>query len=168
LPRVRQGSITICILTITYNFNVALRLTNMHGFITFQIDDATCYITFDLVYSAKRHFLQCFCYIVAVSFIGGGKRSTRRKPPTCRKSLINFIILCCIEPVSISKCVESIFTRRLCRWYVSYHTCFRIPSKRFLQYMRQFTLSEWFVLKVEILTDHLYLLSTCWFSTCNQ
>ena len=42
-------------------------------------------ITFDLVYSAKRHFLQCFCYIVAVSFIGGGKRSTRRKPPTCRK-----------------------------------------------------------------------------------
>jgi len=24
---------------------------------------------------------------VAVSFIGGGNRSTRRKPPTCRKSL---------------------------------------------------------------------------------
>jgi len=28
---------------------------------------------------------------VAVSFIGGGNRSTRRKPPTCRKSLTNFI-----------------------------------------------------------------------------
>jgi len=27
-------------------------------------------------------------YIVAVSFIGGG---TQRKPPTCRKSLTNFI-----------------------------------------------------------------------------
>jgi hypothetical protein len=27
--------------------------------------------------------------IVAVSFIGGGNRSTRRKPPTCRKSLTN-------------------------------------------------------------------------------
>ena len=26
-----------------------------------------------------------------VSFIGGGNRSTRRKPPTCRKSLTNFI-----------------------------------------------------------------------------
>jgi len=26
-------------------------------------------------------------YIVAVSFIGGVNRSTRRKPPTCRKSL---------------------------------------------------------------------------------
>jgi len=32
-----------------------------------------------------------FSYIVAVSFIGGGNRSTRRKPLTCRKSLTNFI-----------------------------------------------------------------------------
>ena len=29
--------------------------------------------------------------IVVVSFIGGGNQSTRREPPTCRKSLINFI-----------------------------------------------------------------------------
>jgi len=28
---------------------------------------------------------------VAVSFIGGGNRSTRRKPSTCHKSLTNFI-----------------------------------------------------------------------------
>jgi hypothetical protein len=27
--------------------------------------------------------------IVAVSFIGGGNRKTRRKPPICRKSLTN-------------------------------------------------------------------------------
>ena len=27
---------------------------------------------------------------------GGGNRSTLRKPPTCRKSPTNFIILCCI------------------------------------------------------------------------
>jgi len=26
-------------------------------------------------------------YIVAVTFIGGGNRNTRRKPPTCHKSL---------------------------------------------------------------------------------
>jgi len=32
-----------------------------------------------------------FSYIVAVSFIGGGNWSTRRKPPTCRKSLTDFI-----------------------------------------------------------------------------
>ena len=32
-----------------------------------------------------------FSYIVVVSFIGGGNRSTRRKPPFCRKSFTNFI-----------------------------------------------------------------------------
>ena len=32
-----------------------------------------------------RHFQQYFSYIVAVSFIGGGNRSTRRKQPTCHK-----------------------------------------------------------------------------------
>ena len=30
-------------------------------------------------------------YIVTVSFIGGGNRKTRRKPPICRNSLTNFI-----------------------------------------------------------------------------
>jgi hypothetical protein len=30
-------------------------------------------------------------YIVAVSFIGGGNNRTRRKSPSCRKSLTNFI-----------------------------------------------------------------------------
>jgi hypothetical protein len=30
-------------------------------------------------------------YIVVVSFIGGGNRSTQRKPPACRKSLTNLI-----------------------------------------------------------------------------
>ena len=39
----------------------------------------------------KRHFQQYLSYIVAVSFIGGGNRSTRRTPPTCLKSLTNFI-----------------------------------------------------------------------------
>ena len=34
---------------------------------------------------------------MAVSFIGGGNRSTWRKSQTCRKSLKNFIIYCCIE-----------------------------------------------------------------------
>ena len=32
-----------------------------------------------------------------VSFIGGGKLSTQRKPQTCRKLLTNFITWCCIE-----------------------------------------------------------------------
>jgi len=37
---------------------------------------------------------------MAVSFIGGGNQSTRRKPPTCRKSLINFTTQCCIKYTS--------------------------------------------------------------------
>jgi len=36
-------------------------------------------------------FNSTFSYIVAVSFIVGGNRSTQRKPPTCRKPLSNFI-----------------------------------------------------------------------------
>ena len=31
------------------------------------------------------HFQQYFSYIVVISFIGGGNRSTRTKPPTYRK-----------------------------------------------------------------------------------
>ena len=38
-----------------------------------------------------------FSYIMAVSIIGGGNRSIRRKTLTCRKSLTNFITQCCIE-----------------------------------------------------------------------
>jgi hypothetical protein len=33
-----------------------------------------------LVNGVYRHFHQYFSYIVAVSFIGGGNQSTRRKP----------------------------------------------------------------------------------------
>jgi hypothetical protein len=43
-----------------------------------------------LIYGVERHFQQCFIYIVAVSFIGGENRSTRRKPLTCCKSLTNY------------------------------------------------------------------------------
>jgi len=35
-----------------------------------------------------------------VSFIDGGNRSTRRKPPTCRRSLTNFLTQCCIAYTS--------------------------------------------------------------------
>jgi len=43
------------------------------------------------VYGAERHFQQHFSNIVAISFIGGGNQSTRRKSPTCHKSMTNFI-----------------------------------------------------------------------------
>ena len=44
-----------------------------------------------LLDGVERHFQQYFSYIVAVNFIGGGNQSTRKKPPTCRKSLTNLI-----------------------------------------------------------------------------
>jgi len=43
------------------------------------------------VYGVYRHFQQYYSYIVTVSIIGEGNRSTRGKPPTYRKSLTNFI-----------------------------------------------------------------------------
>jgi len=39
----------------------------------------------------KATFNNYFSYIVAVSFIGGENRSTRRRLSTCRKSLTTFI-----------------------------------------------------------------------------
>ena len=42
-------------------------------------------------YGVQHHFQQYFSYIVAVSFIGSGNRSTQRKPPTYRKSRTTFI-----------------------------------------------------------------------------
>ena len=41
-------------------------------------------------YGVYRHFQQYFSYIMAVSFIGGGNRSTQRKQPTCLKSLMKY------------------------------------------------------------------------------
>jgi hypothetical protein len=51
---------------------------------------------FVIAYVVYINFRACYCqqyfsYIVAVSFIGGGNRGTRRKPPTCPKSLTSFI-----------------------------------------------------------------------------
>ena len=43
-----------------------------------------------LVFNATKQY---FNYIMVVSFIGGGNLSTRRKPPTCHKSLTNVIIV---------------------------------------------------------------------------
>jgi hypothetical protein len=46
-----------------------------------------------MVFNATFNNISIFfyIYIVAVSFIGGGNRSTWRKSPICRKSLTNFI-----------------------------------------------------------------------------
>jgi hypothetical protein len=57
-------------------------------------------------YGISPHFHQYFSYIVSVSFIGGGNQTSRRKPPTCRKSLTNFITSWYIEYTSPSAVFE--------------------------------------------------------------
>jgi len=42
-------------------------------------------------YVVQRHFHQYLSYIVGVNFIGGGNRSTQRKPQICCKSPTKFI-----------------------------------------------------------------------------
>ena len=49
--------------------------------------------SFGLVYGVLKNFQQYFSYIAVVNFIGGGNRRTRKKPPTCRKSLTNYHIM---------------------------------------------------------------------------
>ena len=76
-------------------------LSSPYMFISYKVIDFTiglwnCYgsiVCFGLprFNGVYRHFQQYFSYIVAVSFIGEGNRSTRWRPPTCRKSLTNFI-----------------------------------------------------------------------------
>jgi hypothetical protein len=45
----------------------------------------------------------CQHYISVISwacFVGEGNHSTRKNPPTCRKSLTNFITYCCVKDIS--------------------------------------------------------------------
>ena len=42
-------------------------------------------------YGVYHQCQQYFTYIVAVSFIDGVEWSTKRKPPTCHKSVTNFV-----------------------------------------------------------------------------
>jgi len=52
------------------------------------------FMVFNAAYNNILAMQKC---IVVVSFIDGENLGTRRKPPTCRKSLTNFITQCCIE-----------------------------------------------------------------------
>jgi len=53
--------------------------------------DIICIMPLELGVILFNATVNTVMYVVAASFIGGGNRSVRRKPPTCRKSLTNFI-----------------------------------------------------------------------------
>jgi hypothetical protein len=72
--------------------------TNYHTITTASFLDL-----FGLVYgdlTPLSTLFQLYRYIVAVSVIGGGNRSTRKKPPTCRKSL-DVLYYCLKRPCKI-------------------------------------------------------------------
>ena len=86
--------------------------------------------------------------MTAVSFIGGGNQSTRREPLTCRKSLTNFIMLCCIEYSSSwagfklttlvvigTDCIGS------CK--SNYHTITTMPAPRMWRYRHHKWIHMW-------------------------
>ena len=50
-----------------------------------------CFMVFNATSNNISVVIFSYMYIEAVNFIGGGNRSTQRKPLTCRKSLTNFI-----------------------------------------------------------------------------
>jgi hypothetical protein len=60
----------------------------IYNAVCLEIKSNTKRLFVGLYYGAERQY---FSFIVAVSFIGGGNRSARRKLPTYRKLLTNFI-----------------------------------------------------------------------------
>jgi len=50
-----------------------------------------------LIYGVYRHFQQYLSYIMRWVLLVEETKSTRRKLPTWRKSLTNFVTYCCIE-----------------------------------------------------------------------
>jgi hypothetical protein len=48
-----------------------------------------------MIFVLSRHFQEYFSYIMATSFSGGRRRSTRREPPTMGKQLVSFITCGC-------------------------------------------------------------------------
>ena len=85
----------ICKKNIIYIFELTNLLFSNDSIWTHTIDTlqhkslSPMFSTLD--HGVKGHFQQYFSYIVAVSFIGWGNRSTWRKQPTRCKSLTNFI-----------------------------------------------------------------------------
>ena len=55
---------------------------------------------YSMVFNATVNHISVSYYIVVVSFIGGGNRSTGRKLPTSRKPLTKFNTYTCIEYIS--------------------------------------------------------------------
>ena len=86
------GNVTLCLVRLRYvwlgyvMFGYVRLGYVMFGYVTL------CLVRLRYVWlGCLTYFQQYFTYIVTASFIGGGNQNKRREPPTCRKSLTNFI-----------------------------------------------------------------------------
>jgi hypothetical protein len=94
-PNIKSISVLLYWTTVQFEIRNCRPLSD--GFLVYLISafifvEAYCFIILGFWFIYIIVFQQYFSFIVAVSFIGGGNRSTRRKPPTCRRSLTNFIV----------------------------------------------------------------------------
>jgi hypothetical protein len=69
---------------------ILLKMASTSSYIV-TIDNSSDLVLFCLVLWCWRHFQQYFSYIMAISFIDEGNRSTQIISQTCRKSLTNVI-----------------------------------------------------------------------------
>jgi hypothetical protein len=79
-------------LSVSIVFDVTVNQLNIQpilGYPTCVLDMASGFYRVGVRFMAFNEFQQYFSYIMAVSFISGEKRSTRRKPSTCHNSLMN-------------------------------------------------------------------------------
>ena len=72
----------------SFNLEIKFDMKYLGVFDLLCNNERKCFLVWFMVFNAT--FNNIFSYIVAVSFIGGGNRSTRRKPPTCRSVNITF------------------------------------------------------------------------------
>ena len=97
-----------------FNYDVVLYWSCSDSMVCFVFHFiSTCYLYFPIFLfdGAEHHFQPYISYIVAVSFIGGGNRRTRRKPPTCLYFSISDnvkITFVCLYRISIANNVNSL------------------------------------------------------------
>ena len=69
----------------------------------------------NMIMGIYHNFQQYFSYIMAVSIIGEGDRSTQRKPHTCSKSLTNLMMT--LYLVNLDTEMSVIFITLTGLWY---------------------------------------------------
>ena len=93
--------ISYMVFIITFNISVIWCLLSHSIYQLYGVFGVGCFCLF--------YFLNVFCFVL-FCFFREGNQSTRRKPPTCRKSLINVIIQSCNIEYTTTCCESNYHT----------------------------------------------------------